>query len=115
MVQKYQDLIVWQKSKDLIIEIYSETTNFKNFSFKDQLLRASLSISNNIAEGFGRRSKKEFIRFLKISLGSTFEVESMILIFTEINLINKENSIKILSSIKEIIKILISLITKIKV
>ena len=67
-------------AKSIYLEIFKMYDSYKDYFFRSQILRATLSISNNIAEGFGRRSKKEFIQFLMISKGSCNEVESMLLI-----------------------------------
>lgn len=78
-IEKFEDLEIWNKAIDLCVEIYalSEKGSLsKNFSAKDQLKRAALSISNNIAEGFEYDNNKELIRFLKYSKGSTGEVRS---------------------------------------
>lgn len=69
-VQKFEDLVVWQKSQDLGVLIYSLFGENKDFSFRDQIKRASVSISNNIAEGFDRNSNADFTRFLYFSLVS---------------------------------------------
>ena len=60
-IQKFEDIIAWQKAQDYVIDIYSIFGKIKDFGFKDQRLRASVSISNNIAEGFDRKSKVEFL------------------------------------------------------
>jgi len=113
-IQKFTELIVWQKSKKLISITYAASNEIKNFSFKDQLNRASLSISNNIAEGFGRRSNKEFKRFLKISLGSAFEVNSMLIVFHDIQILSDELFNDALACVEEVIRLLIGLISKIE-
>ncbi len=61
--QKFGDIIAWQKGQDLAIFTYKLFSNNRDFSFKDQICRASVSVSNNIAEGFDRGSNKEFQRF----------------------------------------------------
>jgi four helix bundle protein len=76
-VSKFEDLLVWQKSTELALKVYRLYSNNQDFGFKNQIQRASVSIVNNIAEGFDRSSDKEFKRFLFISLGSTSEVRSM--------------------------------------
>jgi four helix bundle protein len=76
-VTKFEDLIVWQKSILLSMEIYRLYINNHDWGFKNQIQRASVSIANNIAEGFDRSSDKEFKRFLFIALGSASEVRSM--------------------------------------
>jgi four helix bundle protein len=76
-VSKFEDLLVWQKSTELALNVYRLYSNNQDYGFKNQIQRASVSIVNNIAEGFDRSSDKEFKRFLFISLGSTSEVRSM--------------------------------------
>jgi len=66
-ISRFEDIIAWQKSNDLAVKIYQLFQFSKDYSFKDQILIASVSISNNIAEGFDRDTNKEFIRFLSIS------------------------------------------------
>ncbi|NGM90224.1 four helix bundle protein, partial [Parapusillimonas sp. SGNA-6] len=70
-IQKFEDLIAWQKAQDIAVDVYASFKELKDWNFKDQISRAAVSISNNIAEGFDRKSKKEFVRFLYISLAST--------------------------------------------
>lgn len=115
IAKTFQELIVWQKSKDLLLIIFPLTKNIKDFSFRDQLNRASLSISNNIAEGFGRNSKREFKRFLNISLGSAYEVKSMLMIFKELKLISTDEADKSINQVSIVIRLLIGLIVKINV
>ena len=115
IAKTFQELIVWQKSRDLIFDTFQVSKSIKDFSFKDQLNRASLSISNNIAEGFGRNSKKEFRRFLNIALDSAYEVHSMLIIFKDIKLIANDISEKANLLIKEVIRLLIGLISKITI
>ena len=63
-VLKFEELLVWKKSQDLAVEIYAHFQENKDFSFRDQIKRAAVSISNNIAEGFDRNSNADFKRFL---------------------------------------------------
>ncbi|HUD44985.1 MAG TPA: four helix bundle protein [Patescibacteria group bacterium] len=77
-IQKFEDIIAWQKSKDLILLLYTLFRTNKDYSFKDQLLRAAVSIMNNIAEGFERYSNKELKNFLFIAKGSCGELRSML-------------------------------------
>jgi four helix bundle protein len=115
IAKTFQELIVWQKSKDLLLLIFPLSKSIKDFSFRDQLNRASLSISNNIAEGFGRNSKREFKRFLNISLGSAYEVKSMLMIFKELKLISTDEAEKSINQVSVVIRLLIGLIVKINV
>ena len=58
-IEKFEDIIGWQKAKNLTLDIYKQFKNCRDFSFKDQMQRATISIMNNIAEGFERRGDKE--------------------------------------------------------
>lgn len=71
-------MLTWQKGQELAIFVYKNFSHVKDFSFRDQICRAAVSVSNNAAEGFDRGSDKEFIRFLFISRGSNSEVKSML-------------------------------------
>ena len=69
-IHNFEEIIAWQRGQDLAVNIYQDFSILKDFSFRDQICRASVSISNNIAEGFGRRSgDKEFVRYLNIANG----------------------------------------------
>ena len=76
-IKDFEDMEVWQSAKTLALDVYSDFKGIKDFSFADQVKRAAISISNNIAEGSGRSSKIEFARFLDIAKGSAAEVRSM--------------------------------------
>ena len=76
-VTRFEDLLVWQKSIEISLTIYKLFAVNLDWGFKNQIQRASVSIANNIAEGFDRSSDKEFKRFLFIALGSASEVRSM--------------------------------------
>ena len=84
---RFQDFEIWKDSVDLtrvLLNISSQLEVRKQFSFADQLRRATLSISNNIAEGSGSDSMKDFSHFLTISKRSVFECANMILIMDEL-------------------------------
>ena len=83
-IEKFEDIIAWQKAKDLTLEIYHIFKNNRDFSFKDQIQRASVSIMNNIAEGFEQRTNQEFLHFLYIAKGSCGEVRSMLYLASEL-------------------------------
>ena len=96
-IQKFEDIIAWQKAQDLTVEIYLLFENSNDFGFKNQIQRAAVSISNNIAEGFDRISDKEFIRFLYIALGSCSEVKSMLYLSNKLNYLTSEQSEKLIN------------------
>ena len=80
-MKSHKDLTVYKSSIDLVVSVYNLTNNFpieEKFGLTSQLRRASVSIPSNIAEGAARSSKKEFIKYLYISLGSLAEVETQL-------------------------------------
>lgn len=79
----YKDLIVWQKSMQLVKLLYTicdQLPNIEKFILVSQMLRSAISIPSNIAEGWSRNSKLEFIRFLEIAFASSCELETQLLI-----------------------------------
>ena len=105
-VSKFEDLLVWQKSTELALKVYRLYSNNQDFGFKNQIQRASVSIVNNIAEGFDRSSDKEFKRFLFISLGSTSEVRSMNYLAFKLSYISNKDYEEFNSELLEIYKML---------
>jgi four helix bundle protein len=90
-IKYFQDLQIWQKARGLNKEIYqlTESPSFaKDFSLKDQMRRASISILSNIAEGFDREGNKEFLQFLSIVKGSLAELHSQLYAFLDIKYID---------------------------
>lgn len=82
-IESYEDLLVWQKSMDLVTVIYKIVTKLplnEQYGLAPQLRRAAVSIPANIAEGFGRWHAKEFVRFLLIANGSVKELETHLLV-----------------------------------
>jgi four helix bundle protein len=80
-ISKFEDLVVWQKSKDLAVAIYGTTSQgafARDFGLKDQIRRAAVSVMSNIAEGFGRYTKPEMRRFVTIARGSVAEVQAQL-------------------------------------
>ena len=80
-IETFEDIQAWQKARQLVTRIYSTTNKgdfTKDYSLKDQLRRASISVMSNISEGYARQTDKEFAQFLYIALGSTAEVQSLL-------------------------------------
>ncbi len=77
-IDRFEDILAWQKAKRLTENIYEQTRSCKDFGFNNQIQRAAVSVMNNIAEGFERRSNKEFKNYLFIAKGSCGEVRSML-------------------------------------
>jgi len=82
-IEKFEDIEAWQKMRELVRGIYQATNegNFaRDYSLRDQIRRASVSVMSNIAEGYARQTDKEFGQFLHIALGSVAEVQSYLYI-----------------------------------
>ncbi len=109
-IEKFEDIIAWQKAKILTTEIYKQFKDCRDFSFKDQIQRAAVSVMNNIAEGFERRTNKEFINFLYIAKGSCAEVRSMMTLGLELNYVAERERDYISNLSAEISKIISGLI-----
>jgi four helix bundle protein len=88
MQHRFEDLKIWQKSKDLAKSIYMQFSGIKDFGFKDQIQRAAVSVMNNIAEGAESGSDALFIKFLHIAKGSCGEVRSMLYLMTDLFQVN---------------------------
>jgi four helix bundle protein len=91
-IEQFEDLIVWQKGMEIVKQIYLITREghlAKDFSLRGQVRRAALSITNNIAEGFERSSRKEYLNFLNIAKGSAGEVRSLLHVALEIGYLDQ--------------------------
>jgi len=87
----HKDLEVWKNAIDLVVEVYKIVDKFpknEEFGLKSQMKRASVSVPSNIAEGAARKSDKEFIQFLYISLGSLAELETQLIISEKLGFIS---------------------------
>ncbi len=90
-------MLIWQKGIEITEKVYLITNNFPQnelFSLTNQIRRASVSISSNIAEGFGRNSTKSYMNFLKISRGSLYELETQLIIADRLNYISDNELLK---------------------
>jgi four helix bundle protein len=110
-IKRFEDILAWQKARRITSSIYKITKNeefSKDFGLKDQIRRASVSIMANIAEGFARRSDKDFANFLNISRSSTAEVQSHLYIAIDQEYIQQEDFDKIYFELEEISKMIFS-------
>ena len=114
-ITTFEQLRVWQKAHHLTIRIYSEINYGNDYNFKNQITRASISISNNIAEGFERESPKDFKNFLRYSKGSCGEVKSMIYLAKSLNYIDQSLKISLLNDCNIIHKMIHGLRASIKI
>lgn len=111
----HYDLKVWQLAMDLVTDVYAITKLFpdsEKFGLASQMQRAAVSVPSNIAEGAGRESDADFMRFLVIARGSLSELETQVLISQRLGYVDDVNGL--LSKIKEIFMLLKGLIRKVK-
>ena len=113
----FKELIVWQKARVLVVEVYKITRNFpeeEKYALTSQIKRSVISIPSNIAEGAGRNTEKDFSHFLDIALGSANELESQIINATDLEFISKNEVVNIYNMIVEVQKLIYSFQKKIK-
>ncbi len=116
-MHRYKELEVWRKAMDLAELIYSETNKFpeeEKFGLISQMRRCSVSIASNIAEGAGRNSNKEFNQFLGIAQGSTFELETQVLLSKRLKFLTEESEKVIIVQINMIANMIFKLKNNLK-
>ncbi len=116
-IQSFRDLVVWQKSMDLVTAIYQLSRGLPKeeiFGLTSQIRRAAVSIPSNIAEGRGKSTKGEFQQFLHHSRGSLAEVETQIIIAKNLGYLSKEETEQLIEMTSEVGRLLHGLITSIK-
>jgi four helix bundle protein len=109
-IECFEDIIAWQKAKDVTSKIYAQFRLNRDYGFKDQIQRASVSVMNNIAEGFERKSNAEFRQFLYIAKGSCGEVRSMLYLARELDYMSESDFKELSNTLLEISKTLSGLI-----
>lgn len=115
-ISTFRDLLVWQKSMKLVTKIYQISTVFPQvemYALTSQMRRSAISIPSNIAEGYGRGSSGDYKRFLKIARGSLFELETQIEIAFNLSYVSVAIFQEMLEDIRELDRMLSSLINKI--
>jgi len=104
-IEKFEDLIVWQKAHELAVAIYGLTSRepfCRDFGLRDQIQRAAVSVMSNIAEGFERYSRPEFRQFLSVARGSVAEVRSQLYLARSLQYVDEEDFDRIYSLCKDI-------------
>jgi four helix bundle protein len=112
-IKNFTDLIVYKKSHELVLEIYSLCKKFpadERFALTDQMRRAAISIISNIAEGFSRSSSKDKAHFYAMAKGSLTEIYSQILISKDLRYISENESVIVLEKVSECIRLISGLI-----
>ena len=94
----FEDLEIWKEGMKQSINVYKLMKDCKDFGFRDQIQRASVSVSSNIAEGFERQTNKEFVQFLYIAKGSCGELRTQLYLAKEFGYINSEDFAKLLNN-----------------
>ncbi len=115
-MKTYSELFVWQKSMELVTNIYKSTQSFPKeevYGLTSQIRRSAVSIPSNIAEGFGRKSQQDFIRFLKISMGSLFELQTQLRISKNIGFLDELRFNTLLEETREVERMLSAFIQSI--
>ena len=116
-MQDFHNLIVWQKSHRLVLELYQISSGFPRhelYSLTSQIRRSAASIPTNIAEGCGRGTEAEFAHFLQISMGSASELEYRLLLSRELQYLDSTNHLELEAQVTEVKRMLASLIRKLK-
>jgi len=114
MAHSFKQLKIWNLAMDIVVDVYKITADLpkeEKFGLTSQIRRAAISIPSNIAEGAGRGSDKEFSHFLKVALGSVFELETQLIVSERLNIIGIELS-DIYLKINELEKMIIGFINK---
>jgi len=113
MLKSYKELKVWQKAYQLCLQIYRISKGFPKeevFGITSQIRRASLSIPSNVAEGYGRRSRSGYIRFLNIAYGSLCELETQVLLSGDLNYLKGREFNEVQAAVLEVERMLMALI-----
>ncbi len=116
-IQSYRDLQIWQKGMSLVTSIYRITEKYpksEQFTLVSQTRRSAISIPSNIAEGYGRNSTSDYIRFLRISGGSLYELQTQVEIAVNLNYVTPKDFDMVYKASDEIAKMIGGLIKKVK-
>lgn len=116
-MKTYREIKAWQKAMVLVTGVYSQTNGFlesEKFGLTNQMRRAAVSVPSNIAEGFGRNSLPDFIRFLNIARGSLFELQTQMEVCLNLHFVDVVAHSKFDNDIEEIVKLINALIKGLK-
>lgn len=114
-IKSYKELVVWQKAMELVKRIFNLTGKFPKselYGLVSQMRRASVAIPSNIAEGYGRRSRKEYRQFYSIAYGSALELETQLILSKDLSLAPKRSFKKSEVLLTEVLKMLNSMTRK---
>ena len=117
VIRTYRDLLVWQKAIDLVTDVYRNTRSFPKvevYGLTSQMRRCAVSIPSNIAEGYGRNSTSDYIRFLQIASASLYELQTQVEISANLGYLDKSVAEQLYPLTREIERMLSSLIYKLR-
>lgn len=115
-IRSYRDLVVWQKAMDLVERVYRITGDFpadERYALTSPLRRAAVSVPSNIAEGYGRHSTADYIRFLQVSLGSLNELQTQLELAVRLEFVEKrsiENADRLCAEVEKMLVVLIKML-----
>ena len=116
-IKTYRDLVVWQKAMEFVTDVYVASKTFPQdemYGLTSQIRRCAISMPSNIAEGFGRKTPNEFIRFLQIAMGSLFEMQTQLEIALNLSYLTEAKHADLHEKTREIERMLSSLIRSIR-
>jgi len=116
-IKSYKELVVWQKSMELVKEIYRLINSFPKselYGITSQMRRAAVAIPSNIAEGYGRKSTKSYSQFYAISYGSALELETQLILSKDLKLTSSGEFTKAEKLLVEVLKMLNTMLTRMK-
>ncbi|MBT3200612.1 MAG: four helix bundle protein [Phycisphaerales bacterium] len=116
-INDYRDLMAWQKARTLVKRIYGATRLFPTdemYGLTQQIRRAAVSVPSNIAEGYGRGSLGDYIRFLQIARGSLFELETQVILANDLEYLTEKQTDSLIEDMRTCTRVLQGLITKLK-
>jgi four helix bundle protein len=112
-IRSFRDLIAWQKAMGLCEQVYALSRGFppeERFGLTPQMRRAAVSVPSNIAEGYGRRSKRDYLRFLNMALGSLCELETQLILAVRLDFTNDDGLATSMGLVRDVDRLLSALI-----
>lgn len=110
----FEKLDVWKRSSRLCVELYKALVHCRDRGFRDQITRSALSVPSNIAEGYERDSRQEFIRYLRIAKGSSGELRTQLYIGIEAGFIPRDRAVQFVTEAKELSRMISGLIIRLE-
>lgn len=116
-IRSYKDLTVWQKAREFVKKIYVVSKGFsreETYGLTQQIRRAAISVPSNIAEGYGRGSRKDYVRFLHMARGSLYELETQLFLAQDMEYLSPATSEPILGAVADCSRLLNGLIASLQ-